>query len=111
MHRVIMDANAGMEVDHEKHRPLPEKVVDNRKANLRVCTTQQNQANRRPNRGCTSAFKGVSLLKREGKWRAQITVDGRNRYLGRFTDEFAAARAYDAAALEHFGEFAHTNRV
>lgn len=55
----------------------------------------------------SSGFKGVS--KRAGKWRAYITVGGRFISLGSFTTVREAARAYDAAAREHFGEFAATN--
>jgi hypothetical protein len=109
MHREIMDAPPDLEVDHERHRPLADKVIDNRRENLRICTTQQNQCNRRPQCGGTSAFKGVRWHKRDRKWHARIQVDGKTKHLGNFTDEIAAAAAYDAAALKHFGEFALTN--
>jgi len=41
----------------------------------------------------------------DGRW----VVQANRKYLGRFTDEKAAALAYDAAAREYFGEFAVLN--
>lgn len=45
-------------------------------------------------------------------WHLYPTVvadGGRRRSLGYFADPKDAARAYDAAALEHWGEFAYVN--
>ena len=98
MHRLIMGAEEGMLVDHVNRNPL-----DNRRANLRHATKQQNAANM--DRG--SKFKGVTESR--GKLRAQITVDGQNRYLGTFDTPEDAARAYDSAAREAFGQYALLN--
>lgn len=59
-------------------------------------------------RARTSRYKGV-YLQTDGKWRAQICVNYRKLNLGSYATEIAAARVYDAAALEHFGEFARLN--
>lgn len=81
--------------------------LNNQRSNLRVATRSQNQANSLPRTG-TSQYKGVSWER--GYWRAQITVDRRMRMLGKFgLDEEAAARAYDAAAIAAWGEFARLN--
>jgi hypothetical protein len=53
----------------------------------------------------TSGRKGVNLY-RNGKWRATIG----QRHLGYFDTAQEAADAYDRAAVEHFGEFALTNK-
>jgi hypothetical protein len=58
----------------------------------------------------TSKFKGVCWDTR-GKWRARITQSKKNKHLGYFTDEIEAAKAYNKAALKHFGEFAYLNEV
>jgi hypothetical protein len=109
MHRAIMSPPDDMWVDHEKHRAPDERIIDNRRTNLRVCTPRQNQMNKLPKIGGTSQYKGVSWHRRDKKWHARIRINGKRKHLGRFADELAAARAYDAAATKHFGEFALTN--
>jgi len=59
--------------------------------------------------GSSSKYKGVAWHKRRGKWQAYIKIGDKIRHLGVFTDELAAARAYDIAARQHFGEFARPN--
>jgi len=101
MHRFIMEAGPGERIDHRNGNGL-----DNRRVNLRRTTNALNQANRRQVRS-VCGFKGVT--QRSGKWRAYITVSGRFISLGSFSIPEDAARAYDAAARECFGEFACTN--
>jgi len=102
MHRAIMDAPKGVDVDHIDHDGL-----NNLRANLRVCSRQQNRFNSRGRH--TSAFKGVNFQRDCGRWQSRIQVGGRQLYLGLFSTPEEAARAYDAAALAHFGEFAYLN--
>jgi hypothetical protein len=110
MHRQIMGEPEGMLVDHRNRDGL-----DNRRENLRVCTKRQNAWNgHRRIRNKTSRFKGVcrqcGRVGATGRpWRATITVAGRQKYLGWFKTQADAARAYDDAAVFHFGEFARTN--
>jgi hypothetical protein len=82
--------------------------LDNQRANLRPATHEQNMGNKRIYSNNTSGFKGV-IRHQNRCWRARIGVDGRKRSLGLFGTAEEAARAYDAAALEAFGEFAHLN--
>lgn len=91
-------------------------TLDNRRSNLRLATPAQNSKNQKPTGRGTSRFKGVSWHKtRHGRpisgkpWRATITVDRKRFYLGFYPEETAAAAAYDAAAREHYGEFACLN--
>lgn len=106
MHRQILDAPPNKDVDHINRNGL-----DNRKENLRFCTNAQNQANKRPQTGASSKFKGVSLRKQTGKWQAYIKKNGDQHYLGVFDDEEGAARAYNEAAEKMFGEFARLNEI
>ncbi len=93
MHRLIMDAPAGMVVDH-----INGDQLDNRRANLRVCTYRQNQHNRHHVK--LSHFPGVSLNRQRSRWRAFIRLDGKKTYLGSFLTEEQAAAAYRNAAGE-----------
>ncbi len=74
--------------------------------NLRPCTASQNQGNKSKSRCNASGFKGVILRKSCGIWRAQIKINGKNKYLGYFRTPEEAAAAYARAAKEKWGEFA-----
>ena len=109
LHRVLLEAPHDQKVDHRNQHPL-----DNRKANLRLATHQQNMFNcgkRSTYKGkpTASTFKGVTWDKSCGRYRARIKKNGIYYYLGHFIDERSGAIAYDHAALEMFGEFAQTN--
>ena len=102
MHRLILGCTPSEECDHINGNGL-----DQRRTNLRKCSHQQNQCNQRKRRGGTSRYKGVSWYPRGGKWRALAA----KKFLGYFASEIDAARAYNAAASEMFGEFARLNEM
>ena len=106
MHRLIMDAKKGKEVDHINHDKL-----DNQKSNLRICTRQQNGHNQRPQKNGSSQYKGVSYLKTSKKWQAQITHNNEKIYIGVYKTESQAALAYNAKAKNLFGKFALLNEI
>lgn len=106
MHRVILNPPPGMESDH-----INGDGLDNRRCNLRSCTHQDNIRNRRKKAKASSRYKGVWWAKAGRKWRAGIWIKGKTKHLGRFTEEDEAARAYNVAAREHFGEFACLNVI
>ena len=101
MHQFITGA---VGIDHRNGDGL-----DNRRANLRITTQAQNCANTRIRSNNKSGFKGVSWRADSSAWVAQIKRGEKSHYLGLFSDREDAARAYDAAAVEFFGEFARIN--
>lgn len=103
MHRLIMGAPEGMQVDH-----IDGNGLNNTRENLRLCTRAENQFNRACSGG-KSKYKGVSLHRNGKKWRAQIWFADKRVDLGLFIDEEDAARAYDEAARRLFGQFARLN--
>lgn len=106
MHRVIMGAKPGEQIDH-----INGDGLNNCKSNLRRCTHQENHFNEGLSKNNTSGYKGVSWCKRDKKWIAQIAPHGKNKYLGRFDCKHEAAEAYNEAAKKHFGEFARLNVI
>lgn len=103
MHRLVLRAKQGSYVDHIDHNGL-----NNKKSNLRECTNSQNMANSRWPVG-KSGYRGVCFYKPEGTWRARISVNGKEKTLGYRRTPEEAARLYDIAAREQFGDFAITN--
>lgn len=92
-------------VDHRDGNGL-----NNQRYNLRPATNRQNsQGFRLKASGTTSKFRGVCWCPKGRKYHAQLQDGKVKRHLGYFTDETEAARAYDSAAREHFGEFASPN--
>lgn len=101
MHRQITSAPKGMDVDH-----IDGDTLNNTRSNLRIATRSENLANNRRALGETG-YRGVS--KTNSGERAPYKVMFRRKLIGTFFDIEEAARAYDAAAIEEFGEFAKLN--
>jgi hypothetical protein len=104
LHRLLLNAPEGIEVDH-----IDNNSLNNTRSNLRLATKSQNSASTRrfDTNGEVKKSRGVGFYR--GKWTASIKVNGKSIYLGRFITEEAAKAAYDAAARQHFGEFARLN--
>ena len=86
--------------DHKNHNGL-----DNRKSNLRICTTSQNAYNRKKRRGSKNRYIGVYKARTAGKWTAWVG----GKYAGTYNTQKEAAIARDKEAVKIRGEFAYTN--
>jgi len=117
MHRMIMDAPEGVEVDH-----IDGNGLNNQRSNLRLCSSSENKWN-----GCKrnwngkstlSKYKGVTSIrykKKDGtvriRWVAQIRHNWKPIYIGMYDTEEEAAEAYNEKAVELFNEFAKLNEL
>ena len=89
------------ETDH-----INKNGLDNRRNNLRECTTQQNIFNRGKLSGYSNDIVGVNWSKHNSKWRAYITIDGKRQHLGCFEDKEEAIKCRLKAEIELFREYA-----
>ncbi len=105
MHRFIMNTPSDMITDH-----INGDKLDNRKSNLRICTYTQNSRNSISKRG-SSKYKGVYLDKSENRWVAQIVVNKKTKFLGRYNTQEEAASIYNNEAKKQFGEFSRVNNI
>ena len=107
MHRQILNAPIGLEVDHINNNRL-----DNRRSNLRLVTRSENSVNQSKQlRKTTSRYKGVYWHKADKAWMARIQANGNYIYLGNFQSEQEAALAYNKAATRYHGHYAKLNEI
>lgn len=105
MHQMIMGKKDGHELDHHNHNKL-----DNRRSNIRFSTRNQNNSNKlKTTKPKSSKYKGCSLIKSTGKWRASITFNKKATNLGHYDSEEDAARVFDRAAIKYHKDFAFLN--
>ena len=106
MHRLILGAYPGQDVDHKNHNGL-----DNQRDNIHLCSRAENLCNQGPRPGVHSGFKGVWMQARRKTWVASIWHGGRYIHLGSFADKLSAAIAYNQAASRLRGKSAQLNSI
>lgn len=107
MHRIVMNAQDGDVIDHIQHPKKPEPIIDNRKQNLRFVTFSQNNMNQHLRSDNISNTKGVWFDKTRNKWAAEIKINNRKKFLGRFVNLDDAIRARKEAENKYFGEYSY----
>lgn len=108
VHRIVgnvfVDPSWTGEFDHIDTNPL-----NNISTNLRVASRQQQLFNQNSRAG-SSKYKGVSKSEnKKNPWRASIGFNGSNIKLGYFRTETLAAREYNKAAINLFGQYYRLN--
>lgn len=107
MHRVIM----GFPPDHLEVSHRNGDTLLNIEENLIVSQRNQNARNIKPFENKSSIYKGVSFHKAREVWEVRIGYEGRKLRIGTFTNELAAANAYNHYASLLYGEYAYLNEV
>jgi hypothetical protein len=104
MHRIILNiADPEIFVDHRDGNGL-----NNQRSNLRLTGRSGNGANRKPSSKKESQFLGI--FRDRKKWVASLGKNGQS-FTVRCETEIDAAKAYNALAIEHHGEFARLNKI
>ena len=96
MHRVILGASKGKEVDHINRNKL-----DNRKHNLRFCTHSQNMMNLNVQSSSKSGCRGVTWRKDMNMWRVRFIKDKKVYHLGNFFSVKEAKKAWMTEYKKH----------
>ncbi len=106
MHAMLMINPNKLHIDHINRNGL-----DNRKSNLRVCRSGQNQLNSKLRSHNTSGYKGVYWCKHHNAWASQLRVKGKIIYKRYFHSALEAALFYDQRAEELGDGYALTNKM
>lgn len=106
MHRFILDLKPKEFCDHKNGNR-----IDNRRKNLRRCSSSENNMNANISKRNTTGYKGVSWYKRLKKWRVQIASGGKYFWLGYHSDIRKAAQVYNKKATKLHGKFSKINKI
>ena len=105
LHRVIFLMHYGYlpdEVDHKDTDPSNNKIE-----NLRPASRANNAKNRAIGKNNTSGYKGVSWSKAANKWKVEVSVNGKRKYIGVFKDLEQANLIAQKVRIKYHGAFAN----
>lgn len=100
LHKLIINADSDTVVDH-----INRNKCDNRKHNLRCCTSQKNSFNSSKRLTNKTGIIGVCWKTDKNKWKSYITLNGKQKHLGYFNDIEDAIKARLKAEAKYFGIF------
>ena len=80
--------------------------LNNAFANLRLCSNAQNGMNRGATKANKLGVKGVCWDAKACRYKAYITINGKKKHIGNFTDLESAVDARRSYEAEIFGAFA-----
>ena len=90
MHTYLLKPTDDFVIDHINNNKL-----DNRRENLRILTSKQNNENSLKRKNTSSKFYGVYFIQNKKKYRATIIHNSKPHYLGYFENEIDAAECRD----------------
>lgn len=106
LHRLIMDADKTIQLDHINH-----DKTDNRKCNLRIVSGSENCWNKGLRKSNTTGATGVYRRTGRNTWWAEIKAEGTRHFLGDFDSFDDAVAARKAAEERYFGEYSYDNSI
>lgn len=106
LHSIVMNTKGWQRADHRQHNKR-----DNRKSQLRICTIQKNNMNKKIAKNNTSGVTGVYWNSKNNKWYASIKLNKKSIYLGSFIEFEDAVNARKKAEERYFGEFSYDNSM
>ena len=101
LHRFILDTPKGMVTDH-----INGDKLDNRKVNLRICSTRENVINCKLSKNNTTGFRGVSFRADLDKYRAYLMVNRKQVNFGLYDNLEDAMKARLQGEQKYFGKYA-----
>jgi HNH endonuclease/AP2 domain len=105
LHRLVYIYHYGELSDNIDH--IDNNPRNNNIENLRKCSQSENTCNKRMQKNNTSGYKGVSYCKRTEKWKCNITFNGMDIWLGRFSSREKAVEEIKKARISIHKEFAN----
>jgi hypothetical protein len=108
LHRYIMNAPKGLQVDHKDGN-----TKDNRKSNIRICKQEDNNKNQKKYKNNTSGCQGVVwwYYNDINKWRVFINLNKKRIYLGFYDKLEEAIEARRKGEIKYFGEYSRNHSV
>lgn len=106
MHRLIINAMKGQQVDHKDRNGL-----NNKRNNLRLCNNSQNNANKPAKTTNKTGYRGVHFNKIRKRYMAYLFINGKRIFGGYFKKVEDAAIKYNELSLKYHGEFAWLNKI
>lgn len=105
MHRLIMKPSADLEIDH-----INRDGLDNRRENLRLCTSSQNKHNTKVRKDSSTGYRGIYYNTKYNKYYVQIKPPNAKRiFVGAFSNLSEAIKRYEEVAITIFEDFYNAN--
>ncbi len=103
VHRIVFLLHHGYMPEFVDH--ADRNILNNKIENLRAATKSQNCCNKKVRSDSGTGIKNVTLYKPTGKWLVSVSVGGKRKHIGYFSDIEEAKIAAEAARKIVHGQF------